>query len=245
MQFAAEEAQRGFDLIRGPLLRANLLRMGDEEHILLVTIHHIVSDGWSMGVLVREVAALYDAFTAAGPSPLAPLPIQYADYAVWQHKWLQGEVLEAQLNYWKQQLQGELSVLNLPLDYARPEVQTFRGARHPFTLSAELTAGLKSLSHQAGATIFMTLLSGFQALLQRYSGQDEVITGTLIANRNRIETEGLIGFFINALVMRTDFSGDPSFLEVLERVARRRSALMPIRTCPLRNWWKRCSRTAT
>jgi amino acid adenylation domain-containing protein len=218
MQFAAEEAQRGFDLICGPLLRANLLRMGDEEHILLVTIHHIVSDGWSMGVLIREVAALYDAFTAGAPSPLAPLPIQYADYAAWQHKWLQGEVLEAQLNYWKQQLQGELSVLNLPLDYARPEVQTFRGARHLFSLSAELTAGLKSLSHQAGATIFMTLLSGFQALLQRYSGQDEVITGTLIANRNRIETEGLIGFFINALVMRTDFSGDPSFLEVLERV---------------------------
>ncbi|MET0621448.1 MAG: amino acid adenylation domain-containing protein [Pyrinomonadaceae bacterium] len=211
-----EEAGRPFDLEEGPLLRVGLIRLAPEEHIVHLTMHHIASDGWSIGVLTREIVTLYDAFAHGRPSPLPELPIQYADYAAWQQSWLNGEVLEQQLNYWKQQLQGA-PVLELPTDRPRPPVQTFRGGREVINLGPELTAGLQALSLREGATLFMTLLAGWQLLLSRYSGQEDISVGTFIANRNRAETENLIGFFINNLVFRLDLSGDPTFLELLAR----------------------------
>jgi amino acid adenylation domain-containing protein len=217
-RLAAQEAARPFDLGRGPLLRATLLRLSETEHVLLVTMHHIISDGWSMGVLVKEVAALYEAFAEGRPSPLVELDIQYADFAVWQREWLQGDVLEGQLSYWREQLQGAPAVLELPTDRPRPPVQTFRGAHEQFELEAGLTDALRALSRREGVTLFMTLLAAWQALLARYSGQTDVVVGSPIANRNRRETESLIGFFVNTLVLRTDLSGDPTFKQLLSRV---------------------------
>jgi amino acid adenylation domain-containing protein len=206
---ATEESQRPFDLSAGPLLRASVLRLSEQEHVLLCTMHHIISDGWSMGVLIRELTTLYEAFAQGESSPLPELGIQYADYAHWQREWLQGEVLEKQLSYWKQQLDGAPAVLELPTDYPRPAVQTFRGAHQSLTLPAELTTGLKALTQREGVTLFMTLLAAFQTLLWRYSGQEDIVVSTGIANRNRAETEPLIGFFVNTLVLRTDLSGEP------------------------------------
>ncbi|HEU4507719.1 MAG TPA: amino acid adenylation domain-containing protein, partial [Pyrinomonadaceae bacterium] len=215
---ATEESQRPFDLSTGPLLRASVLRLTDQEHVLVCTMHHIISDGWSMGVLIRELTTLYDAYAKGEPSPLPELQIQYADYAHWQREWLQGEVLEKQLNYWKQQMDGAPAVLELPTDYPRPAVQTFNGANQSLTLPAELTTGLKALTQHEGVTLFMTLLAAFQTLLWRYSGQEDIVVSTGIANRNRAETEPLIGFFVNTLVLRTDLSGEPAFTELLRRV---------------------------
>ena len=217
-RLAGEEARRPFDLAQGPLFRATLIRLGHEDHVLLLTMHHIVSDGWSMGVLYRELSVLYRAFTNAQPSPLSDLPIQYADFAVWQRKWLQGEVLEAQLSYWKKQLERAPGVLNLPTDRPRPAVQSFRGARQSLELSKELTEELKALSRKEGVTLFMTLLAAFQTLLYRYTAQDDIVVGSPIANRNRTEIEGLIGFFVNTLVLRTNLGGNPTFHELLGRV---------------------------
>ena len=216
-QFALEEKRRPFDLERGSLFRTRLLRLGEEEHVLLISMHHIVSDGWSMGVFWRELGALYGAFSRNGPSPLPELPIQYADYALWQRQWLTGEVLEEQLSYWKDQL-AELPDLKLPTDHPRPAVQTHRGARRSLALPQSLTQALKELSRQEGTTLFMVLLGALQVLLSRYSGQEDIAIGTPIAGRTRAETEQLIGFFVNTLVMRTDLSEDPSFREVLSRV---------------------------
>jgi acyl carrier protein len=213
-----EEAKRPFDLARGPLLRFTLLRLGTDQHVVLMTMHHIISDGWSTGVLIREIAALYEAYSGGKPSPLPELEIQYADYAVWQREWLQGEVLEKHLAYWKQQLAHAPHVLNLPTDKPRPTVQSYRGAQETIALSAELAERLKTLSRREGVTLFMTLLAAFQTLLHRYAGHDRIVVGSPIAGRNRAETEGLIGFFVNTLVMCTDFSGSPSFLKVLRRV---------------------------
>ena len=218
-QLASAEARRPFDLTRGPLLRALLLRLDETEHVLLLSVHHIVADGWSMGVLVREVATLYRAFVEGRPTPLAELPIQYADFAVWQREWLQGEVLHEQLDYWRQQLAG-LEPLALPLDYPRPPVQSFRGARRFFSLSAQISNELRALSQREGVTLYMTLLAAWQTLLHRYTGQDEIVVGTDIANRNRSEIEGLIGFFTNQLVLRSSFNGNPTFKELLQRVRR-------------------------
>jgi amino acid adenylation domain-containing protein/FkbH-like protein len=215
---ATEESQRPFDLSAGPLLRASVLRLSEQEHVLLCTMHHIISDGWSMGVLIRELTTLYEAYAQGEPSPLPELGIQYADYAHWQRAWLQGEVLEQQLNYWKQQLAGAPAVLELPTDYPRPAVQTFNGAHQSLTLPVELTTELKALTQREGVTLFMTLLAAFQTLLWRYSGQEDIVVSTGIANRNRAETEPLIGFFVNTLVLRTNLSGDPTFAELLERV---------------------------
>ncbi len=217
-RLTSEEAQRPFDLESGPLLRVSLVKLGEEEHVLLLTLHHIVSDAWSMSILVREVAALYEAYSQGLPSPLEELPIQYADYAAWQREWLRGEVLKRQLSYWQEQLGGELPVLELPTDHQRPNVQSYRGGQVSFTVNEEVTSGLQELSRRHGATLFMTLLSAFEVLLMRYSSQEDVIVGTDIANRTRTETEALIGFFVNQLVMRTDLSGDPTFEELLGRV---------------------------
>ena len=216
-RLALEEKRRPFDLERGPLVRTKLVRLDQEEHVLLVTMHHVVSDGWSLGVFWRELGALYEAFSRGESSPLAELSIQYADYALWQRRWLTGEVLEEQLGYWKEQL-AELPVLELPTDQPRPTVQTHRGARRSLTLPESLTEALKELSRQEGTTLFMVLLGAFQALLARYSGQDDIAVGSPIAGRTRSEIEELIGFFVNTLVLRTDLSGDPSFREVLSRV---------------------------
>jgi amino acid adenylation domain-containing protein/non-ribosomal peptide synthase protein (TIGR01720 family) len=215
---AAEEAQQAFDLARGPLIRARLLRLAADEHVALYTLHHLISDGWSMNLLIREIATLYTALTAGAPSPLAPLEIQYADYAHWQREWLQGEVLAAQLEYWKRQLGGAPALLALPTDRPRPPVQTYRGAAQPFALSEELSQQLRRLSRKEGVTLFMTLLAAFQALLARYSHQDSISVGTPIAGRNREELESLIGLFVNTLVLRTDLSGEPTFRELLRRV---------------------------
>jgi amino acid adenylation domain-containing protein/FkbM family methyltransferase len=217
-RLAGQEAQRIFDLSSGPLVRARLLRLAKTEHVVLFTMHHIVSDGWSTGVLISEVAALYKAFSAGQASPLPEPGIQYADFSVWQRAWLTGAVLDRQLSYWKQQLGGTLPVLELPTDYPRPSVYSHRGGQFQFTLSKEVSEALKELSKQERVTLFMTLLAAFQVLLSRYSGQGDVVVGTDIANRNRGETEQLIGFFVNQLVMRTDLSGNPSFGDVLRRV---------------------------
>jgi amino acid adenylation domain-containing protein/FkbM family methyltransferase len=217
-RLAAEEASRPFDLSRGPLLRTRLLYLAEEEHVLLFTMHHIISDGWSMGVLIREVSALYQAFSQGGPSPLPELPIQYADYASWQHGWLTGDVLEGQLAYWRERLGGAPPVLELPTDQPRPDVQSYNGARQSGAVSLVVIEALKRLSREEGVTLFMTLLAAFKVLLNHYSGVDDLVVGTDIANRNRAETEALIGFFINQLALRTDLSGDPSFRELLGRV---------------------------
>ncbi len=217
-RLAAEDAQRPFDLQRAPLIRASLIRLSNEHHILLLNLHHIVTDGWSTGVLYRELAVAYRAFNAGEEPKLPELPIQYADFAVWQRNLLKGEVLEGHLNYWRTQLAGAAPTINLPTDHPRPAVETFRGATHQVRMPATLLRSLRELSKQEGVTLFMTLLAGWQALLARYSGEEDVVVGSPIANRTRTTLEGLIGFFVNSLVLRTSFKGDPSFKELLARV---------------------------
>jgi amino acid adenylation domain-containing protein len=213
-----EEAQRPFDLARGPLLRANLLRMAEREHLLVLVMHHIVSDGWSMGVLTQELAELYRAFAAGEEPSLPELPVQYADYALWQREWLQGDALQAQLDYWKGQLAGAPSITELPTDRPRSPMLSYRGAREVQLLPDGLASDLKAFSQREGVTFYMTLLAAFGALLHRYTGQTDIVVGSPIANRTRPEIEGLIGFFVNTLVLRADLSGDPSFRELLHRV---------------------------
>ncbi|HBL26687.1 MAG TPA: non-ribosomal peptide synthetase, partial [Acidobacteria bacterium] len=215
-RLALAEAKTPFDLGRGPLLRATLLRLAAEEHLVLLTLHHIVSDGWSSGILVRELAALYCALAQGEPAQLPELPVQYADFAVWQRRWLEGEPLDAQLAYWRRQL-AALPVLHLPTDRPRPPFQTFRGRRRPVELPAETVRALRELAVQEGTTLFVPLLSGLAALCHQISGQDDIPIGTDVANRTRQEVEGLIGFFVNQLVMRVDLAGDPTFRELLRR----------------------------
>ena len=217
-RIAMELAREPFDLSQGPLFRVLLLRLDKDDHVLVLSMHHIVSDGWSRGVFYRELSLLYQAYTQGNPSPLSELPIQYSDFAVWQRKWLQGEVLENQLSYWRKQLAGAPEMLKLPTDRPRPAVQSYRGANQSIELSQELTHRLQALSARHGVTLFMTLLAAFQTLLYRYTGQNDIVVGSPIANRNRAEIEGLIGFFVNTLVMRTDLSGNPTFTELLTRV---------------------------
>ncbi|MBW4677593.1 MAG: amino acid adenylation domain-containing protein, partial [Desmonostoc geniculatum HA4340-LM1] len=217
-QLAAQAAQQPFDISSDHLLRVELLRLGEQEHIVLLTMHHIVSDGWSIGVLVEELATLYQVFCKGQPSPLPTLPIQYVDFAAWQRQWLQGEVLKTQLSYWLKQLEKAPKVLELPTDYPRLAIQTYRGATYSFELPKELSASLNKLSQQQGSTLFMTLLAAFQTLLWRYTGQEDILVGSPIANRNRAEIEGLIGFFVNTLVLRTNLAGNPSFEELLKQV---------------------------
>ncbi|MEA2604526.1 MAG: hypothetical protein QOF89_5518, partial [Acidobacteriota bacterium] len=223
-RLAAVQTRRPFDLARGPLLRAVLLRLaGPEdpqgsEHVLLLSLHHIVTDGWSMGVLMREVAALYGAFSAGLPSPLPELPVQYADYATWQRDWLAGEVLAAQIAYWRDALAGVPPLLDLPTDRPRPPVQTFRGAHRTTFFPPELAEPVRQLGRSRGLTTFMVLLAALQTLLHRNSGQGVVAVGSPTANRGRVELEGLIGFFANTLVLAADLTDDPGFCDLLARV---------------------------
>ena len=217
-ELTQNQAIQPFDLARDPLIRANLVILSETEHILLVCMHHIVSDGWSMGVFLQELTDLYNAYIQNQPSSLKPLPIQYGDYTLWQKQWLQGDILQRQLDYWQKQLADAPALLSLPTDRPRPAVQSFAGAHLPFTLSWELSQKLTQLTQEQGVTLFMTLLTAFDILLYRYTEQEDILIGTPITNRNRSELEGLIGFFVNTLVLRTDLSGNPSFNELLIRV---------------------------
>ncbi|MEG3871536.1 amino acid adenylation domain-containing protein [Microcoleus sp. Z1_B5] len=216
-RLTAQEAQRSFNLSNDLLLRVTLLQLDDAEYLLMLNMHHIVSDGWSIGVLIQELGALYTAFASEKPSPLPPLSIQYADFAKWQREWLQGEVLETQLAYWRQQLNG-ISMLNLPADRPRPAIQSYRGKRQFLQLPKQLSEALETLSQREGVTLFMTVLAAFKTLLYHYAQQEDIVVGSPIANRNRSEIEALIGFFVNSLVLRTDLSGNPTFRELLNRV---------------------------
>ena len=214
----AAEAARPFDLSAGPLFRAGLLRLAAGHHVLLLCVHHVVSDGWSMGVFFRELSALYAAYRGGGASPLPELAVQYADHAVWQREQLRGATLERHLSWWKERLAGAPALLELPTDHPRPAVQSYRGACEPVHLSVELRERLSALARGEGATLFMVLLGAFQVLLSKYAGSDDVVVGTTIAGRTRGEVEPLIGLFMNTLVLRTGLSGDPGFREVLRRV---------------------------
>ncbi|MCZ8067387.1 MAG: condensation domain-containing protein, partial [Microcystis sp. LE17-20D] len=217
-KLAYRESQTPFDLTQSPLLRVKLLKLQTEKHILLINMHHIISDGWSIGVFVRELSHLYRAFVAGKEPTLPTLPIQYADFAVWQRQWLQGKVLAAQLEYWKRQLADAPPLLELPTDRPRPAIQTFQGKTERFQLDGQLTQQLKALSQQSGCTLFMTLLAAFGVVLSRYSNQTDIVIGSAIANRNRREIEGLIGFFVNTLALRLDLSEKPSFAAFLKQV---------------------------
>ena len=217
-QLITSDAQKPFDVNNCPLLRLSLLQLSQDSHVLVLTMHHIISDGWSMGVFIHELSTLYQAFTLGEVSPLPALPIQYADFALWQRQWLRGEVYEAKLNYWKQQLADAPPLLELPTDKPRPPIQTSQGSSWKFQIDPELTQKLKTLSQRSGTTLFMTLQAAFVSLLSRYSGQDDIPIGVPIANRNHQQIEPLIGFFVNILVLRTHIQGNPSFAELLTQV---------------------------
>lgn len=216
-KLATESAEQSFDLATGPLLRGTLVRLAEEEHALLLTVHHIINDGWSVGVFSRELAVLYESFVAGKPSPLPELPIQYGDFSEWQREYLKGEVLENHLKYWTQQL-GGAPPLDLPTDRPRPSTQTFRGAELVFRFDRDLSTQVKQFSTAEGVTPFITLLAAFNVLVARYTNQEDISVGTPIANRTHVETEQLIGFFVNTLVMRSDLTGDPSFRTLVQRV---------------------------
>jgi amino acid adenylation domain-containing protein/non-ribosomal peptide synthase protein (TIGR01720 family) len=218
LSLVQEEAQKPFDLGHAPLLRVQLIRLADSDNVLLYTMHHIIGDDWSTNIFIGEISALYPVFQAGLPSPLDDLPIQYADFAVWQREWLSGEELDRQMAYWTEKLAGTPPLLDLPTDHPRPPVQTYRGAYQAFHLPDELSTRLKALSQQEGATLFMTLLAAFQVLLSRYAGQEDFCIGTPIANRTRGELENLIGFFVNTLVLRADLSGEPGFRQLVRQV---------------------------
>jgi amino acid adenylation domain-containing protein len=211
------ESVAPFDLARGPLFRAALLRAAADDHVLLLNMHHAVSDGWSIGILVRELTALYGAFSAGQPSPLPELPVRYADFGVWQRAWLSGGVLDGQVEFWRRTLAGAPAQLDLPTDRPRPAVQTYRGANHDMAFPRAVTEKLATLARSEGASLFMAIMAAFQSLMGRWSGQDDVVVGTPIAGRNRAELEGLIGFFVNTLPVRGDLRGDPTFRELLRR----------------------------
>ncbi len=217
-QIVNEEALTPFDLEAGPLFRVRLVKLAKETYLIAVTMHHIISDGWSINIIIQEIGQLYQAFSEGRPSPLPELTIQYADFAVWQRNWLQGEVLQEQINYWKETLSGAPPLLKLPTDRPRPPVKTFNGNRQAFKVDARLTRQLMALARQYDVTPFMMLLAAFNVLLYRYSGQEDIVVGTPIANRNRLETERIVGFFANTLVMRGDLSGRPTFKELLQRI---------------------------
>ena len=218
LQVAHVDADLPFDLTQSPLLRVLLVKLSEDSYVFLLTMHHIISDGWSIWVFVKELAQLYKAFAGGESSPLPPLKIQYADFAHWQRQWFNSEMLEMQLAYWKKQLADAPPVLELPVDYPRPNIQSFRGKTHSFALSEELFASLKVLSQRENATLYMTLLACFKVLLYSYTGQNKITVGSPIAGRNRTEVENLIGFFVNMLPLSTNLAGAPTFQELLSRV---------------------------
>ncbi|MDQ2869303.1 MAG: amino acid adenylation domain-containing protein [Acidobacteriota bacterium] len=213
-----EDTRKPFDLAKGPLFRTTLLKLSEAEYLFLLSIHHIVSDGWSLGILFGEVAEVYDAFSRGESSPLPPLEIQYADYAVWQREWMQGDRLEQEIRYWRQQLAGAPALLEFPTDFPRPALQTSVGRRIRSVVGSDVVGLLRAFSRSEGVTLFMTLLAAFQVVLSRYSGQEDIVVGSPVAGRNRLETERVVGLFANTLALRTDLSGDPTFREVLRRV---------------------------
>ncbi len=217
MHLANLEARQPFDLSKGPLLRVSLLRLAEHEHLFLLTMHHIISDGWSMGVFIHEMASRYEGYITGKPARLAELPIQYGDFSHWQREWLQGEILDKQLDYWLKQFSVPQNILELPTDHQRPAVLSSHGAAYSFSIPKTVTDSLRKLSQQNNATLFMTLLAAFQVLLYRYTGVEDLTVGTPIANRSRPELENLIGIFINTLALRTDLSGEPTFKELLAR----------------------------
>jgi hypothetical protein len=217
-RLASLESRRPFDLASGPLVRLTLMRISAEEHVILFAAHHIACDGWSMGILVGELSHLYAAFSQGESSPLDELRIQYGDFAQWQRQSVEGDVLASQLSYWKSELGGELPQIALPTDYPRPRTETLRGAIHTLILPKILTESLRDLSRRESVTMFMTLLTAFQNQLHRYTGQDDIVVGTDMASRSRVELEGLIGFFVNLLVIRSDVSGNPSYRQLLHTV---------------------------
>ena len=218
LRIAIEEGQQSFDLALGPLLRVAWLRISEEDHLLVFTVHQIICDGWSAGIFFRELEKIYETFSNGQSLTLPPLPIQYADFVLFQRQWVNGEVLESLLSYWKNQLGGVVPMLELPTDRSRPSVQTFRGARQTIELSTSITASLKELSRQEGTTLFVILMAAFNTLLHRYTTQEDIIVGFPIANRNYAEIQNAIGFFVNTLPLRADLSGNPTFREVLLRV---------------------------
>src|SRR5829696_131922 len=217
-KLVTSECQRSFDLTRPPLMRATLVAMGEHDHVLVMMMHHIIGDVWSVRVVMKELAALYEAFLAGQPSPLPELPIQYCDYSTWQREWLQGEALQSQLAYWKQKLIGMPEALELPTDRPRPPVQSIWGAKHFLKIPKQFTDTLRAIAQEEKASLFMTLLAAWKVLLHRYTGQNDIVVGAPVANRNRSEFEGMVGFFVNSLILRTDLSGDPTFRELLRRV---------------------------
>lgn len=217
LRLATDEARRPFDLCAGPVFRAELLRLSDVEHVLIFCIHHIVADGWSFRVFTNELTALYEAFSNGAPSPLAPLPIQFSDFAAWQREHLAGDELKRLLDFWERHLDG-VPKLSLPHDHARPRTSTMLGAHHSFALTAELSDRLRGLGRESGSTPFVTLLAAFETLLHTYSGQEDVVVGSPVACRSRSELEELIGYFVNVLPFRTDLSGNPTFRELMGRV---------------------------
>ncbi|HET9713504.1 MAG TPA: condensation domain-containing protein, partial [Pyrinomonadaceae bacterium] len=217
-RLAIEEISKPFDLTQLPLIRVLLLRLADDDHIAVVTMHHSVSDGWSVGIFIKEMASLYNSFSRGEESSLPELPIQYADFAQWQRDWLTGEDFDQQLNYWKKQVAGAAPVLELPTDFARPVSQTFNGAEYNFELSTELSAAVKSLSRRKQTTEITVLMAGFIALLHRYTEQRNIVIGLPVAGRSRVELEQLIGFFVNTLIIRSDLSPEVTFGELIDRI---------------------------
>jgi non-ribosomal peptide synthetase component F/acyl carrier protein len=217
-KLARAEAYRPFNLEKGPLLRISLLRLGEQSHAVLFTIHHIIGDAWSMGILIREVATLYTAYSVGSDVTLPELPIQYADFAVWQREWLSGETLAHHMNYWRKQLSGALPGIKLPMDRPHSPIQTYRGKSQPLGMTRQLLKSLRSLSRGESATLFMTVLAAFKVLLHRYTGEDDIMISTPIANRTRVEIEGLIGYFVNMIVLRSNLSGNPTFRDFLRHV---------------------------
>ena len=217
-RISTAEANRGFELSRAPLLRALLIKEADQDHVLVVTMHHIISDGWSIGVMVRELGEIYRAEIEGREAKIEELQVQYGDFAEWQREWLKGEVLEREMEYWKEQLSDAPHILNLPTDYPRRETLSARGSTQQFFLDESFSEAIRALGSEEAATPFMVLMSAFQLLLYRYSGQDNFLIGADVAGRNRAQIEPLIGFFINMLVTRADVSGDPTFRGLLRRV---------------------------
>ncbi|MET0647780.1 MAG: condensation domain-containing protein, partial [Pyrinomonadaceae bacterium] len=213
-----EETLRRIDIASGPLLRLTLLRMGTQDHIVVCTMHHLAGDGQSFEVMVAEMSRLYTSFKLGEPSSLAELEVQYVDYAAWQREWLQGAVLEERLGYWRRQLEDAPARMNLPQQRSRPQVQEFRGARRELKLSKELTEALRELSRGEGVTLLMTMLSGFTLLLNQYTGDEDIVVGSVSANRERAEAERLIGILATPLVLRVDLSGAETFRDVMHRV---------------------------